>query len=134
MQVSEVMTSNPVSVGRTDSLQQAARLMSDNDCGSLPVTDDERVCGVITDRDIAVRAVAKGAACSERVETAMSSNVVTIASDAETSEASQMMADNQLRRLYVVDDGSLVGVVALADLANQASEGQAIRALEGVSQ
>ena len=134
MQVSEVMTSNPVSVGRTDTLQQAAQLMKDNDCGSLPVTHEESVCGVITDRDITVRAVANGAACTESVETAMTSDVVSIGSDAQTSEAAQMMSDNQLHRIYVVDDGSLVGVVALADLANEASEGQAAQALEGISQ
>ena len=134
MQVSEVMTSNPVSVGRTDTLQQAAQLMKDNDCGSLPVTHEESVCGVITDRDITVRAVANGAACTESVETAMTSEVVSIGSDAQTSEAAQMMSDNQLHRIYVVDDGSLVGVVALADLANEASEGQAAQALEGISQ
>lgn len=134
MQVSDVMTSSPVSIDRKDSLQQAAQLMSDNDCGSLPVTDDDGVCGVITDRDIAVRAVAKGTAASDCVECAMTSNVVAISSDADTSEASQMMADNQLRRLYVVDDGSLVGVVALADLANEASAAEATKALEGISQ
>lgn len=134
MQVSEVMTSNPVSIGRNESLQQAAKLMAENDCGSLPVTDDDGVCGVITDRDIAIRAVAQGTAPSESLEAAMSSDVVTIGSAAATSEASQMMADNQLRRLYVVDHGSLIGVVALADLANQASEGQAVKALEGISQ
>ena len=134
MKVSEVMTSNPVSVGRTDTLQQAAQLMKDNDCGSLPVTHEESVCGVITDRDITVRAVALGTACTESVETAMTSDVVSIGSDAQTSEAAQMMSDNQLHRIYVVDDGSLVGVVALADLANEASEGQAAQALEGISQ
>ncbi len=134
MQVSDVMTSSPVSINRKDSLQQAAQLMSDNDCGSLPVTDDDGVCGVITDRDITVRAVAKGTAASDCVECAMTSDVVAISSDAQTSEASQMMADNQLRRLYVVDDGSLVGVVALADLANEASAAEATKALEGISQ
>ena len=134
MQVSEVMTSNPVAVERSDSLQHAARLMSEHDCGSLPVTDAERVCGVMTDRDITVRAIANGNLPSDTVDCAMTSEVVTISSAASTSEASQMMADNQLHRLYVVDQGSLVGVVALADLANEGSEGQAAEALEGISQ
>ena len=134
MQVCDVMTSSPVSINRKDSLQQAAQLMNDNDCGSLPVTDDEGVCGVITDRDIAVRAVARGTAASDCVECAMTNDVVVIASDAQTSEASQLMADNQLRRLYVVDDGNLVGVVALADLANEGAAAEATEALEGISQ
>ena len=134
MQVSEVMTSNPVAIERSQSLQQAAQLMSENDCGSLPVIDQERLCGVITDRDITVRAVANGNLPSESIDCAMTSEVVTISSNANAGEASQMMADNQLHRLYVVDDGSLVGVVALADLANLGTDGQAAEALEGISQ
>ena len=134
MQVSEVMTSNPVAIERSQSLQQAAQLMSENDCGSLPVIDQERLCGVITDRDITVRAVANGNLPSEPIDCAMTSEVVTISSNANAGEASQMMADNQLHRLYVVDDGSLVGVVALADLANLGTDGQAAEALEGISQ
>jgi IMP dehydrogenase len=134
MKVSDVMTAHPWSIDRKDSLQQAARLMAENDCGSLPVTDNDRVCGVITDRDITVRAVADGTSPNDCVETAMTPDVVTIGSQAQTGEASQMMADNQLHRLYVVDQGGLVGVVALADLANLGADGQAAQALEGISQ
>jgi len=134
MRISEVMTANPVAVDCKDSLQQAARLMSENDCGSLPVLENGHICGVITDRDIAVRAVAAGTSPERALDCAMTREVVTIESDADTDEASRMMADNQLRRLYVVEDDSLIGVVALADLANQASEEQAAQALEGISQ
>lgn len=134
MQVCDVMTANPVSVDSKDSLQHAAKMMRENDCGSLPVVESMKVCGVITDRDIAVRAVAEGTSPSDALDSAMTGDVVTIASTADTEEASKMMADNQLRRLYVVDNGNLVGVVALADLANQTSGAQAAEALAGISQ
>ena len=134
MQVNEVMTENPVTVDREHTLQQAAQLMIDHDCGSLPVTDSGELCGVITDRDITVRGVAAGMPGSHPVHHAMSGDVVTIASNATTQEAAALMAQEQLRRLYVVDDGSLVGVVALADLAHERTASQAAEALEGISQ
>ena len=134
MQVNEVMTENPVSVEREHTLQQAAQLMIDHDCGSLPVTDGGALCGVITDRDIAVRGVAAGMPASHPVHHAMSDDVITISSEASTADAAQIMAQEQLRRLYVVDDGSLVGVVALADLAHEQTADQAAQALEGISQ
>ena len=134
MQVNEVMTENPVAVERDQTLQQAAQLMVDNDCGSLPVTDSGTLCGVITDRDITVRGVAAGMPADHPVHHAMSAKVVSIRSDASTGEASELMAERQLRRLYVVDDGSLVGVVALADLAKEQTAQQATQALEGISQ
>ena len=134
MQVNEVMTENPVSIEREQTLQRAAQLMIDHDCGSLPVTDSGALCGVITDRDITVRGVAAGMPGSHPVHHAMSDDVVTIGSDASTQEAAQLMAQEQLRRLYVVDDGSLVGVVALADLAQEETAEQASQALEGISQ
>ena len=133
MQVSEIMVENPVSVERDQSLQQAAQLMADNDCGSLPVTDCGNLCGVITDRDITVRAVAAGMPPSHQLHHAMSAELVSISSDATTEKASELMAERQLRRLYVVDDGSLVGVVALADLAKEQTAQQATQALEGIS-
>ena len=133
MQVSEIMTENPVAVERDQSLQEAAQLMVDNDCGSLPVTDSGTVCGVITDRDITVRGVAAGMPADHPLHHAMSSEVVSIRSDDSTAKASELMAERQLRRLYVVDDGSLVGVVALADLAKEQTAQQATQALEGIS-
>ena len=134
MQVNEIMTENPVSVEREQSMQEAAQLMIDNDCGSLPVTDSGNLCGVITDRDIAIRGVAMGMPASHPVHHAMSADLVSIRSDASTGSASNLMAERQLRRLYVVDDGSLVGVVALADLAKEQTAQQATQALEGISQ
>ena len=133
MQVNDIMVENPVSIERDQSLQQAAQLMLDNDCGSLPVTNSGKLCGVITDRDITVRAVAAGMQPSHPVHHAMSAELVSIGSDASTAKASEMMAERQLRRLYVVDDGSLVGVVALADLAKEQTAQQATQALEGIS-
>lgn len=134
MKVSEVMTANPVTVQSTDSLQAASRAMAENDCGSLPVIEDGMLCGVITDRDIAVRAVAEGCSPSEPVRTAMSADAVTVAHDTEVEEASRIMSEQQLRRLYVVEDDMLVGVVALGDLATQTVGPEAGEALEAISQ
>ena len=94
-------------VERDQSLQQAAQLMADNDCGSPPVSDSGNLCGVITDRDITVRGVAAGMPPSHQLHHAMSAELVSISSDATTEKASELMAERQLRRLYVVDDGSL---------------------------
>ena len=121
MKASELMTSNPECVTREDSLQWAAQIMRDHDTGFLPVVDDRSTMhlnGVITDRDITVRAVAEGL-IGGRVADCMSvGSLRTVRPDDGDSDVLRAMQDAQVRRIPVVDEGErLVGVIAQADIA-----------------
>jgi CBS domain-containing protein len=121
MQVRELMTSNPACCAPDDTVQAAARSMRDADCGCLPVVDDpasRHVVGVVTDRDIAIRAMADGLGPDTRVRDVMTANPACCGPDADVREVERIMADRQVRRVPVVDDANCcVGMVAQADLA-----------------
>jgi CBS domain-containing protein len=121
MKARELMTSDPECVTREDSIQHAAQIMRDRDTGFVPVVDDHstrRLTGVITDRDITVRAVAEGWT-GGRVGDAMSSGTLrTVHPDDSDKDVLRIMQDSQVRRIPVVDEGErLVGVIAQADIA-----------------
>jgi len=138
MKVSEVMTRRVECVRPTDTLQQAARKMRDLDVGPLPVCgDNDRLAGMITDRDITVRAVAEGwDPASRRVSDAMTEEVIYCFDDQDVEEASRLMKERQVRRLVVLNrDKRMVGIVALGDLATRrGAEGAAGEALEEISE
>jgi CBS domain-containing protein len=117
MKISEVMTPNPRSVKPGDSLQDAARIMRDEDAGAVPVVEGGRVTGMVTDRDIVIRAVADGD-FQAKVSDVCSDDVITCSPEMSTADAAQLMSDNQVRRIPVVDsDERLVGILSLGDLA-----------------
>jgi len=117
MKISEVMTPNPRTVKPTDSLQAAATIMRDEDTGAIPVLDGDRITGMVTDRDIVIRAVADGD-FKAKVSDVASDDVITVTPEMATSEAAELMSEHQVRRLPVVDgDDKLVGIVSLGDLA-----------------
>lgn len=117
MNISDVMTPNPKTVKPTDSLQTAAQIMRDEDTGVVPVVEDGRVVGLVTDRDIVIRAIADGDYAA-KVSDIVSDDVITVTPDMPTSEASELMGEHQVRRLPVVDAADkLVGIVSLGDLA-----------------
>jgi len=137
MKVSEAMSRNVECVRPDDTLQQAARKMRDLDVGPLPVCDNDRLAGMITDRDITVRAVAEGwDPTQKRVRDVMSEGVVYCFDDQDIEEAAQIMRERQLRRLVVLNrDKRMVGLVALGDLATKpGAEGAAGKALEEISE
>ena len=117
MKISEVMTPNPTTVKLTDDLQVAARIMRDEDAGSVPVVEEGRVVGLVTDRDIVIRAVADGDFdCT--MGDIVTEDVICVTPDMPTSEAAALMAEHQIRRLPVVDSAEkLVGIVSIGDLA-----------------
>jgi CBS domain-containing protein len=117
MRVRDVMTTNPRTVSPDDTVQAAARIMQTEDTGAVPVVKNGRVLAVVTDRDITVRVVAEGAPLTRRVSEVASSTVICATPDMSTREASDLMAEHQIRRLPVVDNGSLVGIVSIGDLA-----------------
>jgi CBS domain-containing protein len=116
--VREAMTEHPRSIRPSASVVEAARLMRDEHIGSLPITDGDTLVGVITDRDITTRVVAEAAdLATTSVGDVYSQNLISVQPDKELEEALQLMARHQVRRLPVVENGRLVGIVAQADIA-----------------
>ena len=135
MHVSEVMTRDVKMASPEDTLQHAAQMMEDIDAGVLPIAEKDRLVGILTDRDITLRAVARGKAPDTcKVREVMSSSIKYIYEDETVESAAKNMGELQIRRLPVLDRKKrLVGIVSLGDLAlrNAASAG---KALKGVSQ
>ena len=134
--VHEVMTDNPRCVTPETPVAEAARLMKSEDVGSLPILEGDKVTGIVTDRDIVLQAVAEGKDPSGMpVREIASRELVTIRPDEDLSEALQLMASYQVRRLPVVDeDNRLVGVLAQADVAAGAKEKDSGQMLQDISQ
>jgi len=117
MHIRDVMTPNPRTVKPDDSIQSAAQIMRDEDTGAVPVVDKGRTIGMVTDRDIVVRAVADGGQLNRPVSEIVTSAVITATPEMSTREASQLMSEHQIRRLPVVEGERLVGIVSLGDIA-----------------
>jgi CBS domain-containing protein len=116
--VEEIMTTNPRTVNVDDTVQDAAGVMRDNDIGDAIVIEDGEVTGIVTDRDIVVRAVAEGRdASSTAIGDVGTSGIQAIEPDATVDDALRMMRENDIRRLPVVKNGRPVGIVSLGDLA-----------------
>ena len=121
MKVSEVMTREVDTVSPDQTAREAASFMLRDDAGSMPVVDGERLVGMITDRDIAIRGVGKGRGGDTMVRDLMSTDVASCAPDSEVDDVARVMSDRQVRRVVIVDaDGSCVGIVAQADFARAA--------------
>jgi CBS domain-containing protein len=137
MKVREIMTENPACCSPDSSLQDAAKLMRDCDCGEIPVVDDQKhPVGVVTDRDICCRGVAMGLDPSKAsVRDVMSSPVITVGPEDDAEKCCQLMDDNQVRRIPVVDDsGACCGIVAQADVARKIGEPEVGHILRDISQ
>jgi CBS domain-containing protein len=121
MQLKDVMTHNVECIAPDASLKEAALQMKALDFGSLPVCDQDRLIGMITDRDIAVRAVAVGMDPNQaRVRECMTDQLIYCFEDEDVSDAAQIMEDNQIRRLPILShDKKLVGIISLGDLATR---------------
>jgi CBS domain-containing protein len=117
MNIRDVMTHNPRTVSPQDSIQNAARIMRDEDTGVVPVVDNGKPVGVITDRDIVVRAVAEGSQLNRPVRDIVTNELVAATPDMSVSEATELMSAHQVRRLPVVENNRLVGIVSIGDIA-----------------
>jgi CBS domain-containing protein len=135
-QIRELMTKRPRTVSPGSSVVDAARLMRDEDTGIVPITDGDRLVGVVTDRDIAIRVVAEGKdPKSATVDEIAARDLATIDPDQDLDEALRLMAKHQVRRLPVVEeDGKLVGIVAQADIAKHTSDAQTGEVVQQISQ
>ena len=133
--VSDVMTGRPRAVTPQTPLTEVAELMEAEDVGSIPVVENDRLVGIVTDRDIVVRAVAKGKDLKGMPASAVSSGeLVTVHPDDDLSDALELMARHQVRRLAVTaEDERLVGVVSQADVAREAKEKDTGEVVQSIS-
>jgi CBS domain-containing protein len=139
MKTKDIMTKDPVTVTPSTTVRDAARLMQREDTGILPVVEEgsRKLLGVITDRDIAIRVVAEGRDASTPVSAVMSKGrLVTLQPDADVEDAMEKMADEQVRRIPIVDDrGTLLGIVAQADIVRKVRDDRkAERTVEKISE
>lgn len=135
MKIRQIMSTQVHLMSPQQTIRDAARKMSEEDVGALPIAESDRLVGMITDRDIAIRAVADGKGPTTKVRDVMTSDVKYCFEDEEVEHVSQNMADIQMRRLPVMDrDKRLVGIVSLADLATKSDGTHAGEALGGISQ
>jgi CBS domain-containing protein len=133
--IRDVMTSNPTSCATSTTVADAARVMAQEDVGPVPVVEGDRVVGIVTDRDIVVRVVAEGRdANSTTVGEIASSDLVTVQPDTNLDEALRLMAQNQVRRLPVVEGERLVGIVAQADVARAGSDEKTGEVVQQISE
>ena len=135
MRISEIMTRDPELIDPNTSIREAARLMKNEDIGAIPVGENDRLIGMVTDRDIAVRAVAEDRSpSSTSVRDVLSEKVFYCFEDDDVEAAAKCMAENQVRRLPILNrDKRLTGIVSLADIAKTHEECEKT-ALEGVSE
>lgn len=141
MKTQDIMTANPACCTPDDTVQNAAQLMQQHDCGCLPVVEDQkskRVVGVVTDRDLACRCLAEGKGADTKVEEVMSADPSCCRPEDDVAEVERIMAERQVRRVPVVDRRACcVGMVAQADLARQdraVSDREVGRVVERVSE
>ncbi|WP_315121023.1 CBS domain-containing protein [uncultured Clostridium sp.] len=118
MKVKDVMTKTLATLSPEDTVERAAQMMREHNIGSLPICQEDKVIGIITDRDVALRSAAEGEnAQRQTVRDIMSSNPVIVSPEIEAKEAARIMSERQIRRLPVVENNSLVGMLSLGDLS-----------------
>jgi CBS domain-containing protein len=134
--IKDVMTSDPCTIHADKSVAYAAKMMRDEDVGLAPIVEDDKLIGMLTDRDIAIRVVAEGRSPDQvTVGEVATKQVVTIDPQQDLAEALRIMAKHQVRRLPVVkEDGRLVGVVAQADVARKGDDKQTGELVQEISQ
>jgi CBS domain-containing protein len=133
--IQEAMTPNPTTVEPTTTVQEAARIMKSEDIGPLPIVEGDKLVGVITDRDLAIRIVAEGRGTDTTVGEIASKDVVTVDPQQSIDDAARLMAEHQVRRLPVVEeDGRLVGILAQADVAEAGHDALTGETVQQISQ
>ena len=115
--VRDIMTTNVEYCTPLDNVYEVAVKMKELDVGAIPIIDNEKLIGMITDRDLVVRGIAEKRAGSNQVTNVMSEKLITVTPDVSLEEAASLMADHQIRRLPVVENEKMVGIVSLGDLS-----------------
>jgi len=135
MKISEIMTKDVISLSVDDTVEHAAGLMKEHDIGSIPVSTNEKIVGIVTDRDIILRCVAEGKDLKmQKVREIMTSNPVVGDENLNVDDAARIMSERQIRRLPIVSNNTLIGMVSLGDLAVEPNlKEQATDALSEIS-
>jgi CBS domain-containing protein len=115
--VRDIMTPAPVGVYYTQTIGEAARIMRDTQVGAVLVVNDGALSGMVTDRDLVIRGLAEGEGPDSPVGPLCSGELIGVASDADTDQAEQLMREHAVRRLPVINEGQVVGIVSIGDLA-----------------
>ncbi|WPC42142.1 CBS domain-containing protein [Clostridium sp. JS66] len=136
MKVQDIMTKCVVSLNAEDNVERAAQLMRKHNIGAIPVCNGDKVIGIVTDRDIAIRSAAEGQNSEKQtVREIMSSNPVVGDPSMDIEDASRIMSERQIRRLPIIESNNLVGVVSLGDIAVQPNlQEEAEEALSNISE
>ncbi|MDL4841290.1 CBS domain-containing protein [Aquibacillus rhizosphaerae] len=134
--IKDIMSTNLTFCTADDTINEAANKMKDKNVGTIPVCGSNReLLGMVTDRDLVIRGYANQKEGSSKIQEVMSDKLISVSPDATVQEASELMAEHQIRRLPIVDNGELVGIVALGDLAlDEKSNEAAGHALEEISE
>jgi CBS domain-containing protein len=133
--IKEIMTKDCVTASQTDTIFEIAKKMKDHDIGFIPIVEGKKLIGVVTDRDLVIRGFAEQKDGSTPVKDVCSSQTTTVGLDIDVEDAAKLMARQQIRRLLVVDNGELAGVVAIGDLAvNEQHDEKAGKALSEISE
>lgn len=136
MIVKDIMSKDLISLSSEDSIERAAQLMKQFDVGSIPVCIEEKLVGIVTDRDITLKSVAAGnSATSQKISDVMTSNPITGTPDMDIHDAARIMSEQQIRRLPIIQDNNLVGIVSLGDISVQPNlQDNAEEALKNISE
>lgn len=136
LKLKDIMSKDIKSLSSTDTIETAAQLMKQHDVGAIPVCNQNKIIGIVTDRDITLRSVASGqSASSQRVSDIMTSNPVVGSPDMDVHDATRIMSKKQIRRLPVVENNNLVGIVSLGDISVEPTlQDNAETALKNISQ
>ena len=133
--IKDIMSEDIECCSLLDNMYEVAVKMKELNVGAIPIVDEKRLVGMITDRDIVIRGVAEKNPGSTKVEKIMSDQLVTVTSDTTTNQAAKLMAEHQIRRLPVVEGENLIGIVSLGDFAiHQLTDEQAGNALSEISE
>lgn len=133
--IRDIMTEEVESCSLLDNVYEVALKMKELNVGAIPILDKDKIVGMITDRDIVIRGVAEKHPGSSKVEDIMSKQLITVTPDSTSKEAAKLMAEHQIRRLPVVEEGKLVGIVSLGDFAiRELTDDQAKEALTEISE
>jgi len=134
MKISKCMTRDVKLANPDQTIQEAAKMMCHCDAGALPVGENDRLVGMITDRDIAIRAVAEGKACDTKIREVMSDEVLYCFDDQELEDVARNMADIKVRRLPVLNRNKhLVGIISLGDLSKKEDPAVTAKAVSNIS-
>ena len=136
MIVNDIMSKDIVSLSSEDSIERAAQIMKQFDVGSIPVCNQEKLIGIVTDRDITLRSVAAGTNSNQqKISDVMTSNPVTGSPDMDIHDAARIMSEQQIRRIPIIQNNNLVGIVSLGDISVEPNlKDNADEALKNISE